>query len=380
MKSKLIYLLITIVCCFISCKGDKSTTGTSEPTSDTTTKTDETGDLSGEKDESEDKASGTADYSELSITEKSVSEIEEEIAKRDGDKDGIPDVADECPKIFGKKCLLGCPENDNDCIKDSEDECPEVDGLRSNNGCPETLDSLSNLYFLDIDNDGLGDPNFSKLSAVKLSQYVMNSDDNCPSRKGEVKDGGCPEIAITLETEEVFIEESFSLAIEGDLKANDSYHWYSNDNAVIDNSSMRKAKCTYYSVGKYNIELEVKNDVDGYYSGKSSKDIYVRVKEDRFSELFSPLIKYGNLVLLGNVENVSEDMKNAQYKIEQFTGKKDITLLKGGGIKNSLNKLIRELKSAKRSSSSRIKSLKATNIEYDSSSGKISKFNYEIIK
>ena len=86
------------------------------------------------------------------------------IAPLDSDKDGVIDIEDKCPTIFGIAAFKGCPDTDTDGIQDSEDKCPTVFGLAAFNGCPDT------------DGDGLQD-----------------SEDECPTEKGPIALKGCPD-------------------------------------------------------------------------------------------------------------------------------------------------------------------------------------------
>ena len=56
----------------------------------------------------------------------------------DTDGDGIVDINDNCPTIFGVKENNGCPEidTDKDGIADKTDQCPYEAGPLSNGGCP----------------------------------------------------------------------------------------------------------------------------------------------------------------------------------------------------------------------------------------------------
>ena len=93
--------------------------------------------------------------------------------EKDSDKDGIPDVADECPKEKGPE-PTGCPrqDTDGDGFMDDEDECPKVAGVDPD-GCPKSEDD-------DADGDG-----------------ILDKDDKCPkkpeSKNNYQDDDGCPD-------------------------------------------------------------------------------------------------------------------------------------------------------------------------------------------
>ena len=53
----------------------------------------------------------------------------------DGDRDGVPDVADNCPTAKGPSAGAGCPDTDSDGIFDVNDGCPQKPGIGAD-GCP----------------------------------------------------------------------------------------------------------------------------------------------------------------------------------------------------------------------------------------------------
>ncbi len=92
--------------------------------------------------------------------EKPVSEIE-----IDTDKDGINDLADDCPEQAGTAQFNGCPDSDGDDVQDANDECPNDRGPVKLKGCPDT------------DQDGVAD-----------------KDDDCPEQQGVAANNGCPAV------------------------------------------------------------------------------------------------------------------------------------------------------------------------------------------
>jgi len=98
----------------------------------------------------------------LSSTNKPVSP-----AKRDTDKDGIPDDYDMCPLKPGTAKWYGCPvpDTDHDGIDDEHDSCRVIPGLARYNGCP----------IPDSDGDGVND-----------------EEDKCPHQTGLARYNGCP--------------------------------------------------------------------------------------------------------------------------------------------------------------------------------------------
>ncbi|MCY7327678.1 MAG: thrombospondin type 3 repeat-containing protein, partial [Saprospiraceae bacterium] len=100
----------------------------------------------------------------------------------DTDKDGVPDVTDQCPTVPGLVTMMGCPDRDNDGVTDASDKCPDVAGLMSMMGCP------------DRDSDGLTDaedkcPDVAGLAAFMGcpdtdSDGITDADDKCPTVAG----------------------------------------------------------------------------------------------------------------------------------------------------------------------------------------------------
>lgn len=86
----------------------------------------------------------------------------------DLDKDGVLDINDPCPEVFGDSNNKGCPwpDNDGDGLIDKDDQCPEESGPESNHGCPIT----------DQDSDGVND-----------------EEDLCPIEAGSIANNGCPD-------------------------------------------------------------------------------------------------------------------------------------------------------------------------------------------
>lgn len=97
---------------------------------------------------------------------KKVKEVEEAKDASDADKDGVPDLIDECPFAAGTAELFGCPDSDGDGLGDSRDNCPNEIGALENKGCPSA----------DADGDG-----------------VPDDKDSCPNEKGDKRYAGCPD-------------------------------------------------------------------------------------------------------------------------------------------------------------------------------------------
>ena len=123
--------------------------------------------------------------------------VEPPVVILDRDGDGVLDVDDKCPDVFGLSTLMGCPDRDGDGIADGDDKCPDQAGLAKYEGCP----------IPDTDGDGINDENDKCPTVFGIAKYqgcpipdtdgdgVNDEEDKCPSRPGPVSNQGCPEIA-----------------------------------------------------------------------------------------------------------------------------------------------------------------------------------------
>lgn len=121
-------------------------------------------------------------------------DVDEHGCPLDRDNDGIPDYLDDCPDDPGLAIYNGCPDTDGDGIIDKIDDCPELPGIPKYNGCPDT------------DGDGVIDPNDlcpDTQPGVVVDEYgcPIDSDgdglsddvDQCPDEFGPIEYLGCPE-------------------------------------------------------------------------------------------------------------------------------------------------------------------------------------------
>ncbi len=136
----------------------------------------------------------------------------------DTDLDGVPDLSDECPDVFGLVLFAGCPDTDNDSVPDKLDECPTIFGLKTLRGCPDRdfddipdmRDSCPDAFGLsefygcpDSDKDGIEDRSDDCPAVAGLKIFngcpdtdgdgISDSKDNCPERAGPLKFNGCPD-------------------------------------------------------------------------------------------------------------------------------------------------------------------------------------------
>ena len=116
---------------------------------------------------------------------------------RDGDEDGVPDAADQCPDdpagVNPDPARAGCPnpDRDGDGLLDAQDECPDVaagktpDPARA--GCP----------FVDTDGD-----------------HIPDADDKCPKAPGppnpfDPAHHGCPTLARVTDNKIEILQQIF---------------------------------------------------------------------------------------------------------------------------------------------------------------------------
>jgi len=158
----------------------------------------------------------------------------------DTDKDGLRDLEDACPLVFGPKENHGCPwpDTDKDGVLDKDDHCIDVPGPVENNGCPYgdldkdgVLDNVDHCIdvpgpeenfgcpYGDLDKDGVLDnddacidvPGPAENKGCPYADFdkdgVLDQDDQCPLTPGLVELHGCPK----LEKEE---EEILKIAFE----------------------------------------------------------------------------------------------------------------------------------------------------------------------
>ena len=148
-----------------------------------------------------------------------------EVKLKDNDRDGIPDVQDDCPTIKGGTATRGCPDKDADGIPDKDDRCPDTPGLQKYNGCPvpdsdgdglnDEIDKCPNVAGLnkyegcpipDADKDGINDEEDKCPELFGIKKYdgcpipdrdhdgVADDSDKCPDTPGSTENEGCPEI------------------------------------------------------------------------------------------------------------------------------------------------------------------------------------------
>ena len=131
------------------------------------------------------------------IREKEPAAVTPQVALKDSDGDGVPDIDDLCPDVPGTKENRGCPvftDKDGDGVADDIDRCPDTPGPKENFGCP----------WPDKDGDGVPDnkdvcpdvpgpvENAGCPWADRDHDGVPDKDDQCPDEPGPADNHGCP--------------------------------------------------------------------------------------------------------------------------------------------------------------------------------------------
>jgi outer membrane protein OmpA-like peptidoglycan-associated protein len=231
-------------------------------------------------------------------------------AKKDTDKDGIPDELDQCPDtpIGAFVDASGCPlDADADGVYDGLDKCPDTPkGAKVDmNGCP--MDSDADGVFdgidqcastpsgvkvdakgcpMDADGDGVADyqdkcPNTSKGCSVDASGCEVDSDgdgicdgvDRCPNTPSgvEVDDFGCPTVPPLPEKSVLYIK-------------------YAPGSAEIDMQSMQELDKIATSLKTYK---DIKVEVGGYTDASGSAEYNLTLSQKRSDKVKEALVKQG---------------------------------------------------------------------------------------
>ncbi|GLR15887.1 hypothetical protein [Portibacter lacus] len=288
------------------------------------------------------------------------------------------DVADGNPQLFdcsvlslniGDSCDDGNPDTQGDIVLD---DC----------SCRGVPSSTLFVWYSDIDNDGKGDPASKETTSNKNSPqggtWVNNADDQCPTRKS-TSPTGCP-------TLDIFINKSpminTTYTVTGDLEGTvigDRFSWSSSDLQLSSPSSMSTEIFSKY-VGKYRLTVVAKNSKDGFETS-ASKLISFKTSNEYLSDVFQSLAEYGNTGKTGRTEEILKKKEASLDFLENSILNNSINLNKkvnGEKFNVSYKKLEDQLLSVKRTRQTVVSSINITNISYDSATGKIKTFEYEI--
>jgi len=258
---------------------------------------------------------------------------------KDRDKDGVLDVDDRCPDVFGLAALKGCPDKDGDGVADIDDKCPDtpagvkVDAMgcpvdSDNDGVADYLDKCPNTPSgvkvdekgcpVDSDNDGVADyldkcPNTPSGVKVDAKGCPVDSDndgvadylDKCPDTPANVKVDaeGCP-----IDTDKDGIPDYLDKCpkVPGTI-ANKGCP----DITPVEKEQIIKiAKAIYFD---------------------TNKDIIKKISETPLNELIPILDKYPEMKIRieGNTDDVGSDEKNLLLSQQRADAVKKYLIGKG---------------------------------------------------
>lgn len=218
---------------------------------------------------------------------------------------------------------------------------------------------------LDSDNDGIPD-----------------DEDNCPTRKGDVSNNGCPTITLDFPNE-AYVTENTSINVNHDERKNtDNYAWSGNNVSFSDVNSMNPSVSSQF-VGKHRVRVKITGD-NGQYQDAETSIITFKAKPALIREYLNYMLEFNNYSV-GNMQ--SSKMRANNSLAENFFNEsllsKDISIIKTssstGSEKHHFNDFTRKMSGGKKASGVPTPSKKiidVKNIKYDLATGKISSFEY----
>ena len=161
-------------------------------------------------------------------------------------------------------------------------------GQRVTPQLPPSKPQTSTTYFLDADGDGFGDPNkYEKAGSSPGSNWVLNSSDKCPMRKGEGTTNGCPVPSFDQKRIEKYKGETFEVNPTIETVAGDKFSWKSDSKIKV---MLPNVKSGTFIAVDYGLSLLVFNisNPNGYnesatievLSKISKKDLEDKLRED----------------------------------------------------------------------------------------------------
>lgn len=211
---------------------------------------------------------------------------------------------------------------------------------------------------------------------------IPDEDDNCPTRKGDASNDGCPTITMDFPSE-AYVTENTSISVNHDeRKNNDNYTWSGNNVNFSDINSKNPTISSQY-VGKHRVRVDITGD-NGQYEDAKTSTMTFKVKPALIKKYLNYLLEF-QTYSVGNMQSSKMTANNSLA--ENFFNKSllatDISIIKTssstGSEKHSFNDFIRKMSGGKKASgvpspSKKIKNVK--NIKYDLETGKISSFEY----
>jgi len=296
-------------------------------------------------------------------------------------------------KNIGDKCDDGNLNTENDVITGNCDcvgsskvvaasfDCPS---FRLNYGDPCPSDQSKRIT-IDCECEGanLNAAPFSSSSvgsADSDNDGVNDSIDECPTRIGTKESKGCPELSISLSSNELLVNQKGELKSSlNEGKPGDKYVWSSK--AQIDSPSSKSTFVGYDYVGKVGVQVSVRNDNDNFALTKE-KTIHFKITEEMLKEYLIKLADYGNFSMSGRTKEIDENKRDADDFMKNSVLNDLIKLKKlNRGIvvnRKSWKDFRLELLTKKMSLESKIdaNSLQISELKYDEVTGKISSFKY----
>lgn len=217
----------------------------------------------------------------------------------------------------------------------------------------------------DIDNDGIPD-----------------EDDNCPTRKGDASNNGCPTITLDFPNE-VYVTENTSINVHHEeRKSTDNYTW-SGHNVNFSDVNSRNPSVKSQYVGKHRVRVDINGD-NGQYQDSKTGIINFKVNATIIKKYLNYMLVFDDYSV-GNMQ--SSKMINDNSLAESFFEKSllshNISVIKTnsstGSERHDFNSFIRKMSGGRKTSgvpAPSKKVIEVKNIKYDIETGKISSFEY----